>query len=533
MGNTNLDIDYQTTDEEVGSSEVRKADLKKFIDELPHLDEVDKYWARKDMPQLLAEGVDVQDIKDKYSFYDHLAEMQNEMFKNVPKEKQEEIRNVIRRVTSKESKGKDRDAKLEHVLRIKKTIEALHEKQINLKFLVEEKVLSGDVHFGVVEILNAEIFEEVAKIFPARFWRLADDMNPVNFPNFTTLFNFALKETFMQGKALKEIKKFSAQLKNSALNDAQEMLMNFFSKADQRIILQSLTKLDSRNPTKILQALLDLRTQQEKNQMQAKQSMVLLRRNLLIKNFKAVEIGIINLKNKFGANILVALGENNFEDRLKKDQLEDQNKQKKPVLDSKAEEVLAERNKGREHEKIIEKKKKEEVDNRKEKPETVNLSEASESKKMKIKFYEKTIEHARAVIQKCGELKVPTDDPKFWGLDGVRNRVARLKERGKWNDYVKFNQSDRNMPSRAYAGGFRFRWLDAKTGSNLTAGRAEEGIKYLNRYKESGYAVAVLAGAFSVDWKGASSPVYSPEKFILLVEEELNKLRGVSISKAA
>jgi len=164
MGNTNLDIDYQTTDEEVGSSEVRKADLKKFIDELPHLDEVDKYWARKDMPQLLAEGVDVQDIKDKYSFYDHLAEMQNEMFKNVPKEKQEEIRNVIRRVTSKESKGKDRDAKLEHVLRIKKTIEALHEKQINLKFLVEEKVLSGDVHFGVVEILNAS--EPLLKLTP-------------------------------------------------------------------------------------------------------------------------------------------------------------------------------------------------------------------------------------------------------------------------------------------------------------------------------------------------------------------------------
>jgi hypothetical protein len=138
---------------------------------------------------------------------------------------------------------------------------------------------------------------------------------------------------------------------------------------------------------------------------------------------------------------------------------------------------------------------------------------------------ERCIEHAKKIIEECGRLGIPKDDPKFWGLEGVRNRVAWLRNHGQWETYTKFNMSDKNMPSRTQNGGFRFRWVDSR-GSELTPAKAEEGTKYLNRYRESGYALATLAGVFSMNWKGSSSPVYTPEKFILLVQDQLSKVKA-------
>lgn len=525
-----IDPTLEVASEKDADLGVEGQNLSKFIDELSHLDEVDKYWARKDAGEKLSLGVSEKDLRTKYAFYDHIAELQTEIFRNVPLSKQEEIRNIIRRVTSKATDGKDRDMKLEHVLRIKRTVEAFKEKQISLKFLVQEKVLSGDVHFGVAEILKEEIFTEVSEVFPARFWRLADEMSPDDFPNFTASFNFALQETFTQEKSLKEIKKFSNQLKKSLIKDAEELLASFFSNIDRQGILQGIKVIGERNPDKILQALLHLREQREKNKESAKKSIQLIKSYLLAKNYADVQTGIFNLKKNFGDNILTVFGDSDLEDKLKKLQLEDKNKQKQEKEVKLAKELEV-RNKERQQSKIEKEGGKKEQEKQKEEPKIVHLSEASESKKMKINFYERCIEHARAVMQKCGELGIPTDDPKYWGLEGVRNRAHWLKTNGKWDDYVKFNQSDRNMPSREYAGGFRFRWLDARTGFNLTAGRAEDGIKYLNRYRESGYAVATLAGAFSMDWKGASSPVYPPERFIQMVEAEIGKLHGTSASK--
>ncbi|MCF7918264.1 hypothetical protein K9L27_04725, partial [Candidatus Gracilibacteria bacterium] len=121
---------------------------------------------------------------------------------------------------------------------------------------------------------------------------------------------------------------------------------------------------------------------------------------------------------------------------------------------------------------------------------------------------------------------IPKDDPHYWGLEGVRHRVAWLKKNHLWSDYKRFNESDKNMPSKTYAEGFRFRWLDLKTGTNLSPPRAEDGLRYLDRFEQSGYPIAALAGAFSVNWKGASSPVYKPEQFILMVEQELSRVRN-------
>ena len=82
------------------------------------------------------------------------------------------------------------------------------------------------------------------------------------------------------------------------------------------------------------------------------------------------------------------------------------------------------------------------------------------------------------------------------------------------------------MPSRTHEGGFRFRWVNVNTGSNLTLSSAQRGIEYLTQRKESGYAIAALGGAFSINWKGHSSPVYTPDRFISLVEAELGRVRA-------
>ncbi len=103
-----------------------------------------------------------------------------------------------------------------------------------------------------------------------------------------------------------------------------------------------------------------------------------------------------------------------------------------------------------------------------------------------------------------------------------------LKKRGTWNDYVRFNSNDKYIPSNARGDGFRFRWLNVNTGSRISAAGADSGIKYMQRYKESGYQLCVLAGAFSIDWAGGDSPVHTPVQFL----EKMKSLRSELIGKA-
>ena len=135
-------------------------------------------------------------------------------------------------------------------------------------------------------------------------------------------------------------------------------------------------------------------------------------------------------------------------------------------------------------------------------------------------------EHAQKVMEECGQLGIPKDSEEFWGIHGVRNRMQYLKDKGLWSNYQRFNSSDRNMPSKTHEGGFRFRWVNLTTGTNLNTTNAQRGIEYLRQRKESGYQIAALGGAFSVNWKGHSSPVYKPERFISFVEAELSRVKG-------
>lgn len=561
-----------------------------FIDQLPYLDDLDKYWARKDAEKLLQEGAALEDLYEKYRFYDHLAELQEQINQNIPdSKKREEVRNIIRRITSKPTHGEGRQMKLEHVLKIKKTVDAFRKNQVNLQFLVRERLASGDVHFGVAKVLNENIFEEVKKIFSERFWKLADEMHPNDFPHFAVAFNFALKQTFTQEKSLEEAKAFATHLKEAALEDVTELTNEFFSEKEQKAWKQKIEKTDEKKPRKILSALLDVRKEREKNEDQAKESLRHIRNVTLSKNPKAALSEIEDLREKFGSHIIEALRAKSFlirletvVDRIKKieEQLEkESNQERKKQLIQQLEKIQS----PEQMQEILEGQKKSESERRSEEkkllqeivhfqknaewdraeesawelrrynPEkskqkihdiqkqksssaggevnVLNLSESSESKETKIEFLERVIEHTKSVLEECSELGIPKDDPSFWGLEGVRHRVAWLKKNGLWNTYKRFNEADRNMPHKTYAEGFRFRWLDVRTGNNLTYSRAEQGIRYLDRLEESGYPIATLSGAFSMDWKGASSPVYPPERFISLVQEELSRVRGASSSQ--
>ena len=156
-------------------------------------------------------------------------------------------------------------------------------------------------------------------------------------------------------------------------------------------------------------------------------------------------------------------------------------------------------------------------------------NENSEEKQKKIDFLEKSIEHAKKVMEACDQIGIPKNDPAFWGPEGVKNRVLWLKKHGLYDTYQKFNGSDPNIPKDAQTGGFRFRWMDSR-GTELNGSRATDGMKYLVRYKESGYILAAIAGAFSVNWKSASSPTYTPDKYIIKVEEQLTDIKGKKVA---
>jgi len=554
------------------------------IDNLSFLDDLDKHWARKDAKQLLDSGTSIEDLKEKYQFYDQIAEINSQVLENLPSGKREEVRNIIRQVTSKPSSGQDREMKLSHVRRIKRTVEAFRDQQITLQFLVQEKIASGDVHFGVANILSEEVFKTVEKIFPDRFWNLSDRMAPNDFPHFTVAFNFALKESFSQNQSVTNLKVFAAKIKDALLKDGQDELSEFFSEKDQSLYLQSLKKIPADKPAKLLGKMLAIHLQQEKNQEEARKSFQQIQNLFVSKNPKAAKAELDAQRKKFGKKIVPSLQKQGLVSKIELSihQITTLEKQLKSTNNPEAKKKIQnELSKLQQPEKIIvldistaeDHRKKiqeilQEISERKQsgdlpgaersaqrlrpfdseraereiakiklasskkddssaKPDAPGKKiESSEGKQKKIRFLEMLKEHAQKVLSECGQLGIPKDSEKFWGVDGVRNRMQYLKDNGLWGKYQQFNSSDRNMPSKTHEGGFRFRWVNLTTGTNLNETSAQKGIEYLTQRKESGYAIAALGAAFSVNWKGHSSTVYNPERFMSFVEEELTRIKG-------
>ncbi len=555
--------------------------LIKLIDSLSGIDEINKWWARKDAETKLKAGVNEKELREKYFFYHEIGQLRQQIIANVPAPHQERIFQLINTILDEPSRG-NRNLKRERVERIRRSVEAFRTKQISLQFLVEKNALGADSQ--VLRILNEEAFDRVATIFPDEFWSAADRMVPSDFPNVGSTLNLALKATFTQEHSLTELKKLPLKIKAACIRDAEELVQSFFSPEEKDAAVKKIKGLSEEKPAQILKALLELHAQKEKNQKAAKQSLARVKSFIDAKNPRWTWTEADQMQRNFGSTVFSALGEKKFlltvEEKCRRaEQLEKEiSKEKDPKKQnallrklheiqsaefspavtktsetkeqSEMEEILQEMNElrqqgdleGAENEaqklfafdsvrakKEIEKMRKERAEQEGEEEETDEPEiETSEDKETKIKFLEKCIEHARRVMEACHELGIPTNDPHYWGLEGVRNRVEWLRQKGLWDTYVRFNQSDPNMPSRTYAQGFRFRWVDLKTDSHLTPAIADKGIEYFQRFKESGYRLAALAGAFSMNWRGNSSPVYSPDRFISLAEEEIGKVWGKS-----
>lgn len=423
--------------------------------------------------------------------------------------------------------------------------------------------------------------ENYTQVFTPEFWKLFPKANPMSFPNFTAEFNFKTEKDFLTEFSLDDLKKFPNKLKKAITSDSKEILGEFFSPSEKVQQLSKLKGLSEKNPQKLLGLLFNLKTQQEKNRNAATKELVKAKKFYLAQNPKAAESELKSIEKKFGKGVLKNLGEQNFaktlelrmmrigelEKRLKSstDKEESAYLQKQlnelckgevchidqQSVDNRKEKVqgiMDEIREKRKQGKLVEAKSAAKrlyhLDNQKAQTQIDQINEAmnkksdkdeekdnesdnenSAEKQKKIEFLEKSIEHARKVMEACDQIGLPKNEPSFWGPDGIKNRVFWLKKHGLYDTYQKFNSSDPNIPADTQTGGFRFRWMDSR-GPELNGSRATDGLKYLARYKESGYILAAIAGAFSVNWKSASSPTYTPDKYIIKVEEQLADIKG-------
>ncbi|MBT3349613.1 hypothetical protein HN954_03480 [bacterium] len=466
--------------EEQENFEPQKAEILAFIDRLDFLHEVEKWHWRNDARARIDAGENFEILKLDYEFYNTTAQIRNEICKKAPAGKGGELCTLIdSELLYKPSSGKNRHEKKSDLLRLKNIVEEFLKNKTQLRFLARKNFELGGLEGKIVRILSEKIqgnFEKYYEtIFTADFWMRTRSMIPSDFPNFTTAFEFSTPDDFLQKFTMEKLRKFPEKLKKSLVLDAEEILSaECFSEKDRKMYLPSIRRFSAENQEKLLAQLLFLRQLRDTKMPQFEREQIL--------------------------------------EKSKRDQKIEKNEvQEKSKLERGA----------------VEKKIKEKKSQEKPKPEKSRekkLDVGSEKQK-RIEFLDKCIEHARKVDE---EDVMPKEDPKVWSIEGVRNRRHWLHDTNKWSEYVALNRSDKNIPKNADPTGFRHRWLNVETGSNLTGAKAEQGLKYLQRYKDSGYKIAALAGAFSLNWRGASSPTYSPQRFIDKIQEERSKILGTS-----
>ncbi len=470
--------------------------IESFIDGLSNLNELDKYWARKDaLEQLEQDGENpgvVQKLEKKYSFYDKAGALRNEICKKAPDGNGNTVCNLIdTSILNVSSEGSDRSWKLKELEEIKTSVDSWKKEQNITSFIQRKEEMKDSVVAKVLMLFDSE-FAEQFKTFQTemgapRFWAFTRSMSPAEFPNFTTTFNFRVPRDFLKSITRANLKDWPGKLRKALLLDAQEMLASeVFDKNRSQEIARLKT---SKTVADFVASLLEL------------------------KKFRDIERLRIDRKKEIEEREKAKLKEKASEEEKKK--LKQEEKKKKG----------AEKNKIEEEKK--EQKQKEEERKKQEKDEgSVDLG----AEKTKIlEFYDKSIEHAEKVKEECANWGVRPDDIEYWGQEGVKNRMNLLKKRGRWNDYVKFNSNDKYIPSTAQGNGFRFRWLNVNTGSRISAASADSGIKYMRRYKESGYQLCVLAGAFSIDWAGSDSIIDTPVRFL----EKMKSLKANLLGKSA
>ena len=560
--------------------------IEAFIQSLPHASQEDKAWNLQDAQKRLAQGESIEDLKQKYEFYDGIAIIRDQMLANIPSDKRRPVLQQIQEIIEVRTNGMGREMKREKVESIKQAVELFLQEQTLRRHRVWRTQHLPPLGVQVYKALlakDADRFKyEYEDVFTKDFWSGIYGIFSKDFPNVVKAFPYPTENDFLAAfTSLDELKKFLENLKSSAASDVKDNLSEYFSEEESKKLLGQLNAGSLNKPADLVKFLHQLHDKKVKNRDEAKRDFENLRKINASGDFEAAHSELESLEKKFGKGVMKALGQQRFryslmvdyarEQRLKKEaekakgsqklklekKLEAQKnteaskeakekltkserEEKTKVLNTEIDECLGKndfigaRAAARRLQRVdndaavqaIKRINEEAQKDSKEREQPKESVDTSAEKQIKVEFLERCIEHMKKVIDQCNVLGVPKDDPAFWGMDGVKNRVAWLQKNGLYETYKKFNDSDPHVPSTAQAGGFRFRWLDLKTGSNLTAGSAESGIKFLKRFDDSGYQLGALAGAFSMNWKGGSDPVYAPEKYMRMIQEELNNVKG-------
>ena len=566
---------------------VSQTEIEDFIqNHLPQTSAADKLWNLQDARQRLAQGESVEALKQKYEFYDGIAVLRDQMLAHIPSEKRGPVLQAIQEIISVRTNGKGRDLKKEKIESIKQAVELFLQEQTLRRHKIWRTQHLPPLGVQVYKALLAEdamrFKTEYENVFTKDFWSGIYGIFSKDFPNVVKSFPYPTENDFLSSFThLDELKKFLENLKKSALADAKENVKAFFSEAEEGALLGQLNGIPIQKPADMVKHLHTLYDKKAKHQEEAKKSFESIQKLSREGYFEAAHSEKEALEKKFGKKAIAAMGGQRFIDRLMVDvaqerRLEKEAKAAKGIQKIKIEKKLESQRTGQENReaqaKLSQAEKEEktkELNSQLEECLAKNdftgarsvarrlqgidvqvatkaikrINEATKAssqeteiqkpalepsleKQKKIAFYEQCISHMKKVLEQCSLLGIPKDDPSFWGLEGVKNRVEWLRKNGLYETYKKFNASDPHVPSTAQAGGFRFRWLDIKTGPNLSGGSADAGVGFLKRFNESGYQLAVLAGAFSVNWKGGSDPVHAPGKVLQIIQGELGKVRG-------
>jgi hypothetical protein len=482
----------------VSPQKAQEIQLCAIIDKLPYLNDIDKYWAQKDTAEVLQKtplpelAQQVQELTKKYQFYNFAGQLRKDICDRAPGENGKTVCNLIdSSILNISSEGKDRRWKLKELMALDKATQKLENEKNITKFKQRQDDLKDDVVSKILMLFDSE-FSEKFKQFQEemgapKFWTLFKEqrISPAELPNFAPVFKFKIPRDFLKEITRDNLTSWPSKLKKLLIEDGKEILA---SRAFEKTSAQKESKLTSaKSVADVLEIVLELKN---------------LRDN---KEKKLKEEDFIKMREENKAE----------EKRIKEEERKKKIKEEEDLPQKEKEE----KQKKREEQ---EQKMKEREAESKEKG-----SNLSEEKKLILDFYDKSIEHAEKVIEECSNWGVRPDDIEYWGQEGVKNRMSLLKKRGTWNDYVRFNSNDKHIPSNARGDGFRFRWLNVNTGSRISGAKADSGIKYMQRYKESGYQLCVLAGAFSVDWAGSDSIVDTPARFL----EKMKSLRGNLLGK--
>ena len=475
--------------------------LCEFIEKLPHLNELDKHWAQKDTKESLENipsqelSEKFQELKKKYQFYNFAGQLRKNICERAPGKNGKTVCNLIdSSILNISSEGKDRRWKLEELMTLNKATQNWKNEKNITHFKQRQEDLKDDVVSKILMLFD-ENFSEKFKKFQAkmgapRFWTLFKEqrISPAELQNFTSGFQFKVPRDFLTKITQNNLATWPQKLKNLLIEDGKEILKSpTFTKTRE----QKLSKLTSaKSVADVLEAVLELKSLRDNREKELEKE------------------DFIKMREENKAE------EKRINEEKRKRDLEEESK----LPDKKREEQEQKRKREEQEQKI-----KDREAESKEKG-----AELSEEKKLILYFYDKSIEHAEKVIEECSNnWGVGANDLEFWGQEGVKNRIHLLKKRGKWKDYVRFNSNDKHIPSNARGDGFRFRWLNVNTGSRISGASADSGIKYMQRYKESGYQLCVLAGAFSIDWAGSDSTVDTPARFL----EKMKSLRGSLLGK--